>query len=170
MLMAVHLKSKNVYALFFALLISNFVAGINLDDDLRGAKSSALAFRAKVMSQPVTFDLLKGSLLAESEKRKQKMAFARQVVKQLYSMHQPALIIAGYWINEIEVLSNHQLNNQIRLVYFSSENELKYYRLNAVACYYLPQQDVVNDLKYNHAFTAHYAKPLFEDNGNDFRY
>jgi len=170
MICALYLEEKSLLILCTALFVSNFFLGINLNDALRGSGNSLVSYQAKIFSQPVSFDLLKGNLTADYVKRKQKMEFAYRAIEKLKSIEHPTVIIAGFWINEIEVLSHHELNPNIRLTYFINESELKYLSLNSVDIYYLPQQEVVNDLKYANTITKDFAKPLFPDLESDFVY
>ena len=170
--MLIEFYSRQRYSILFALgmTVSCFFVGINLQDDFRGAKPSALAKTISIASQKITVDLLNGPVLSNHSQRIQKMNFANEVIQKVQSINQPALIVAGWWINEIEILSGIKKSVNIRYCYFADEAELKNEKQKGVFIYYLPQQEDVNDLRWQKKFTKQYAQPLFKDNGQHFLY
>lgn len=165
-----YLTSKQINALALMMMCSCFFAGINLEDAYRGVNASALSKSFTIFSQPVTFDLLQGPVQADYLKREQKIDFVKKVIKETESFKQPALIIAGWWINEIEVTAKHNINKNVKLVYFASEQELMDAEKKHCAIYYLPQQNTVNDERFEKKFTNDYAMPLFDDDEASYVY
>ncbi len=162
--------SRQRYSVLFGscMIASSFFVGINLQDDFRGATPSQLSKTMEIGSQKITVDLLNGPVLSNHAQRIQKMNFAMEVVHKIQSIQQPTLLIAGWWINEIEVLGSDSKNTAVRLCYFADEAELQREKQKGILIYYLPQQDDVNDLRWDKKITRQYAKPLFNDNGQHF--
>lgn len=170
--MLIEYYSRQRYSMFFALsmAVSCFFFGINLQDDFRGTKPSVISKTVTIASQKITIDLLNGPVLSNHSQRIQKMNFAKAVIQKVQPVNQPTLIVAGWWINELEVLSGNTKPAAVRYCYFADEAELKIEKQKGVSIYYLPQQDDVNDLRWQKKFTRQYAQPLFNDNGQHFLY
>ncbi len=147
-----------------ALAFSSFFAGINLEDNYRGAPSSFLSAGFNISGQHLTFDVLRGPIIADNQRRKQQLEFAETVIENVKSIDKPTAIIAGWWINQLEVLTGKGKNESVTYYYFMDENQMQQLKNKGAIIYYLPQQEQVNDLRWQKQFTAKYALPLFNDN------
>ena len=170
LIMLIEFYSNERYTMMMAvgMILSSFLLGINLDDNFRGASASPLSIKMKVASQKISIDFLKGPVLADNSRRYQKMNFANDVISKAASLNKPTVIIAGWWINEIEVLSAKIKNQNVNYFYFLNEEELKKYQQQNFSIFYLPQQEQVNDLRWQKNFTRNYAEPLYSDDGQKF--
>jgi hypothetical protein len=167
LIILIEFYSNEKYSLVLALgmIVSSFLLGINLEDNYRGTTSSSLSLKLNLASQSISLDLLKGPMLADYERRKQKMSFVNDIILKTRSIVKPTVIIAGWWINDIEVLSAEHKNQNVKYFYFLTEDELKKYQQQGFNIFYLPQQDQVNDLRWQKNFTRNYAKPMYSDDG-----
>ncbi|MEO8149919.1 MAG: hypothetical protein ABI723_19930 [Bacteroidia bacterium] len=170
LIMLIEFYSNEKYSVVLAIgmIASSFFLGINLEDDFHGASSSPISLKLKMASQTLSIDLLKGPILADYSKRKQKMNFVENVIAKAKAFQKPTVIIAGWFINEIEVLGEKDKNPQVNYFYFLTEEDLKKYQQQNIPIFYLPQQDQVNDMRWKKNFTRSYAKPLYNDSGQIF--
>lgn len=145
-----------------ALVISSFSFGINLADSNRSSIGSALSFRKEINGQQVSFDLLKGALLDDYEKRLQRMAFAKQVVlKAKTELKEKSLIITSYWQNYILMQQDYEGLPSVKFAQYVDELQLLNFKREGYQIYYLPEADKWNDAAYKKIFTAQCGNPLF---------
>jgi hypothetical protein len=144
-------------AFSFSIIFSSFFMGINLNDKLRGSVPSALSYDFTVAGQHVSFDFLRGPVIADLHKRKNKMEFSESVFKKLQSINKKTVIIAGFWMNDI-LAKPYSLPSNILLVYYRDENYLNTKLHEGYEIYYLPDQDYYNDLCFRKTFTGKFAK------------
>lgn len=143
----------------FSVIFSSFFIGVNLNNDLRGAIPSKWSFSFSVFNESLTIDFLKGPLIAEKEKRNNKIAFAKSVIDNIDAIKNPAVLICGFWISDI--LGNaDSITPNIKLVYFVPEDSLVHFRHQGMQIFYLPEQDAFNDLRYKRSFTQTYGDPF----------
>lgn len=156
--LAIFLSRKMMLAFAGAMIISCFFVGINLDDPLRGSKASPLALRTKIGNTPVSVDLLSGMVIADDTKRKQKINYAKSIVKKLESTKTKTVIIAGWWQNELNYFALKNPNTNVSHLYYADENQLRDSILTGNKIYYLPEQDFYNDLRFQKKFTNEIAE------------
>lgn len=153
-------NKKQLYFLLAASVISCFFFGINLDDSRRGSEVSAYSYRTTVSGQPVAVDLLQGLVPADQSKRRQRTAFSKQVLEEAQNISENSVLIAGWWLSDMLVLSRDNPPLHVTFRYYTQEDTLKMIASQGTAIYYLPQQDEINDLRFRGNFTALYAKPF----------
>lgn len=102
---SIFLSRKMMWAFATAMLFSCFFLGINLDDPLRGSKTSGLAFLTTIGNTTVSIDPLAGMVIADLTKREQKIKYAKDVVQKLAAVSTKTVIIAGWWQNELNYFS-----------------------------------------------------------------
>jgi type IV secretory pathway VirB3-like protein len=159
-LWAAYSNGKHVVLIALLLVASNFLCGIYLNDNYRGNKSNGIVMH--IAGQSLSFDLFKGPLIAEHEKRNKKLAFVYAVIDTLPKLKQPFVILSGWYTNELEVIARSK-NININCEYFITPELLRDYKQKSITVYYLPQQDAVNDLRWQ-TNTKKMALPLYHSN------
>ncbi len=160
-LATVILLTERAFKLFFGmLLVSAFSFGVNLSDPLRGSKESAFAWHKEIGGQRIVFDLLEGPVRADQTKRQQRTAYAQSVLQVTDTITSPTVVVAGWWLADILVLQRAKENKQVEFRYYTEEKDLKRFATEKRRVYYLPEQDVFNDMRYKGQFTRRYAIPL----------
>ncbi len=152
-ILSILLSRKVMWSFAGAMIVSSFFLGINLDNPLRGSKNSALAVRTTIGETPVSIDLLSGPVIADDTKRKQKIDYAKSVVKNLESTKEKTVIIAGWWQNELNYFALENPNPNVTYLYYADETQLRDSILTGNRIYYLPEQDFYNDLRFKGDFT-----------------
>jgi hypothetical protein len=154
------LTKKQFYAFTFAMVVSSFFVGINLDDPIRGSKASPLSVKFIAGSTPVTLDFLSGPVPAEHTKRKLKIAYAQSVISNLENTKQKITVVAGWWQNELKYFSLAKPNNYVSYLYYADRQELRDSITSGNKIYFLPEQDFYNDLRFKDSFTKELAEPF----------
>jgi hypothetical protein len=150
--------SEKLLKLFVAVLVlSCFLFGINLNNSVRGNKPSAIAVNFNAGNNAVSLDVLNGPVLAEKQKRINKMLFAKNVADTLLKLPGNTLLIAGWHQNEIVYFAGADESESWKIVYYVDEDVLKAYSKNNYKIYFLPEQDFYNDLRFQKHFTGKYA-------------
>jgi hypothetical protein len=146
-------------AFSFSVIFSSFFIGINLNDNLRGSSPSSWSYDFEIAGQKVSFDFLRGPVIADLHKRKNKMDYSGSVAEQVKRITKKTVVISGFWLNDILVKAD-TLPSNVLLVYYTDENYLKSKQLEGFEIYYLPEQDYYNDLCNRKSFTKSFAKPF----------
>ncbi len=160
LLLSMLLSKKEQVYFAVAMVLSCFFIGINLDDPLRGSKSSSLAIRTQISGTPVSVDLLSGPVIADYTKRIQKIEYAKMVTNKLENTNEKTVIIAGFWQNEMNYFSLSKKNNLVSFLYYANENDLRDSISSGNKIYFLPEQDYYNDLRFGKTFTNQLAQEL----------
>lgn len=143
--------------LVIIVILSCFIFGINLSDPLRGSKESNYTLHTVISGQTIAFDPLSGPFVADITKREQRTTFANSVLKNASAIHEKTFIIAGWWLADLLVLQRGKENKEILFRYYTDEPELKWYKEKGYKIYYLPEQEMYNDLRFKKTFTLKYA-------------
>ena len=154
---ALFLDDKKMKLLAASMLLSCFFGGINLADDNRGSGKSAMALSFEVENQEISFDIGRGIFYADIVKRQQRTAFSNRVLKSLSGIHEKTIIIAGWWLADLLVLSRDEPLDNVILCYYQDEKTLQWYKKTGYAIYYLEDQNEYNDLRFCSTFTEQYA-------------
>jgi hypothetical protein len=154
------IRSKTAFIVFSSLIIiSPFIAGINLTDNFRGAAYSSLAKKFTVSGQEVFIDPVNGPVMNDFYKRKNKEQFTLKAIERMQAMKEPALVLTGWWHNEILVRIKHSGRRiNTALMSHASEKQLQWFRSRGMQIYFLPEIDRINDSRYGGSFTANYAE------------
>ena len=110
---ALWLKEKQFFILCFALILSPFLMSINLTDPIRGASHSSFAIKKTISGQELFLDPFSGPIFSDYSKRKLKIQYVDEVIEKAKEMDHKALIIAGWWYNEILVHHYNQTPNDL---------------------------------------------------------
>lgn len=162
---AILLTGKQMRFIAGCMVLSCFVLGINLDDPIRGSKTSSAAFRTVIGNTPVAIDPLSGMVTADNTKRRQKMNYAREVAERLSAVSEKTVVIAGWWQNEINYFLLNRKPQNLELVYYVDEKTLTGYHNSGYVIYYLPEQDYWNDVRFDAVgFTGRHAVEFPEKN------
>jgi hypothetical protein len=156
-MLASQMNEKYNITFCIALICSAFLFGINLQDDLRGSKPSAISFTKKISGQLISFDVLQGPVVADNCKRKNKMLFTSGVLTSASALNKNTVIIAGWWYNEIIMQLPPENNLKVAWLFYADENQLKDYTSKGFDIYFLPEQNTWNDARYGKKFTERYA-------------
>jgi len=132
--------------------------GLNLDNPIRGSDKSNIGIPITLSSTPLYADVLYGPVVADISKRKNKVAFANKIVSRLNELPGKTLLIAGWYQNEILFLSKSINNEYHKVVYYENEKVLINYKNDGYKIYYLPEQEVYNDMRFKGEFTKSYAQ------------
>ncbi|MFN5345750.1 MAG: glycosyltransferase family 39 protein [Bacteroidota bacterium] len=160
-LMTAFLCSDKIQILGASLLIiSCFFLGINLSDPLRGSKESAVSYTFQVSNQKVVFDVFSGIFTADITKRINRTEFSESVIQIASSITKPTYIIAGWYLSDILVLQKGRENKLVEYGYYTDESKLDSLKLKGIEIVFLPQQNELNDLRFQHTFTNQYASPF----------
>lgn len=163
LLFGYYLNRKNFKWLCWSLILSPFIFGINLTDAYRGADHSAYATIFKVSGQEIYMDPLIGPVRSDYSKRLQKMAFTSQIIERADTITSRTVIIAGWWYNEIMVtLIPKRQNKLVNFESYIDAGKINAYYKNHYRLYYLPEQNVYNDLKYEMKITDQLSKPFIK--------
>ena len=144
-------------AFSFSVIFSSFFIGINLNDHLRGSDPSSWSYDFELSGQKISVDFLRGPVIADLYKRKNKMEYSDNVAGQLKKITKKTVVISGFWMNDILVKAD-ALPTNVLLVYYTDENYLKSKQQEGFEIYYLPEQDYYNDLCFRKSFTKNFAK------------
>lgn len=153
---------KTLRVIAVLILLSSFAFSINLTDSLRGSSYSVAAMKFQVSGQEIFVDPLSGPIFSEKSKRKNKMAYVESVCVQLDTTRVPQALICGWWYNEIltEYLpgrSGRKLPGAVQLEFYAPCERMQ--TLSAThKIYYLPEQNLYNDLMFQQACTEELAE------------
>ncbi|MBK7968792.1 MAG: hypothetical protein IPK08_07515 [Bacteroidetes bacterium] len=153
-------KEKQLKWITMLMILSCFFAGIQLDDKLRGSTPTFASMPMQIGNTNVTFDLLQGPVSADDSKRKNKIAYAKQIATALSEIKNPTVLIAGWWQNEVNYFRISSPNPQTEVVYYIDEATIKDYQDKGYQLFFLPEQDFYNDLRFKGKFTITLAKPF----------
>jgi len=154
------LHRRQIVFVTLMMLFSGFLLGINLDNPIRGSKVTSLAFKMKMGDAAISIDLINGPLLADMQKRMQKIEFARKIADQLSSVKNKTLVIAGWWQNEINYFLIGRNNPYVKLIYYEDYHFLKSHLEEGYRIYFLPEQNYFNDLRFRGKFTDELSQPF----------
>lgn len=142
--------NRTMFNFFSCLLIlSSFFCSINLTDKLRGAGYSKMAMFFNVSGQELFFDPFSGPIFSDYSKRLQKMKYTDEVIRDVYSLGEKTVIIAGWWYNEIVVtMLPLPKNEHVIFVPYIDAEKMKDYLSKGYTIKYLPEQNIYNDLMY----------------------
>lgn len=160
MLFVLYLNRNRLRILVAGLFISCFFFGLNLDHPLRGSDRSFLSAGVGTGSVPVAFDVIYGPLVADVQKRKNKMDYARVVAEEVIRSQEKILLIAGWYQNEIVYRTGSFSSGNWKIIYYGDAPELHEHIEKGYKVYYLPEQETFNDLRYNKKFTKEIASPF----------
>lgn len=156
------LLSTRAFPVFCTLMmLSSFFFSINLTDSLRGAKYSAFALKFTIAGQEIFIDPLTGPIYSDYTKRLNKIRYAEEVYQKLCVQKEKMVLICGWWYNQLLVRNWDAVkNNNVELVFYISKEEIKKYLSEGYKIYYLPEQNLYNDLYSQMKFTDSAAKPF----------
>ncbi len=156
-----YLNKKAFKFLCFALIISPFICSINLTDKYRGAEYSNYALKATISGQEIFFDFFSGPIFSDYSKRKQKLKYTDAVIEKVKSISKKTIIIAGWWYNEITVkMLNQQKNSLVIFEAYINQEKINEHIKNGYELYYLPEQNLYNDLMYKMKLTDSISSPF----------
>lgn len=148
---------------FFAVIVflSSFITGVSLNNPSRGTIPSSYSLNFKTGSTKLSIDLLKGPVLADRERRINKIQFSQQAVNDILKIKKKTVIIAGFWYNDI-LIKLPILPEAVKIIYYADEPQLKKFLRGDYEIRYLPEQDVYNDLCYKKNFTNRLARAFYQ--------
>jgi hypothetical protein len=132
---------------------------MNLDDPFRGSKTSPLSFKTQIGQNPIAIDLLSGLVIADYTKRIQKTEYAVSIVNHMSRVKEKTVLIAGWWMNELQYFSIKNPNPMVKYVYYEDKVKLEKFKSEGYKIYFLPEQNFFNDLRFKDEFTDALADP-----------
>ena len=142
-----YLTTKQFKIFCCSFILSPFLFGMNLTDDIRGSKYSSLALKFNISHQEIFIDPIYGNVISEYSKRKQKMVFTDKIISKITAMKGKFVVICGWWYNEIAVKikqSGMELYSD-KIVFYINEYQMESYVKSGCKVYFLPEQDKYND-------------------------
>lgn len=171
LLLARFVKMQWIFITFCILtILSSFVLSVNISDSKRGADFSSHALFFNMAGQEIFADPLNGPIFSDYTKRANKAAFCSETLATIDTMGHPAILIAGWWHNELVVEmkeSGQECDVQLRA--HVSEDSLQYFKQANVNLFYLPEINVINNRRYGKDFTEQYAEPIINNGSNQKR-
>lgn len=159
---AMYLPKIHLRVFIIGMVLSCFFGGVNLIHELNGVSRTSFSVSKIFGVNEIAFDLLKGPLIAEHEKRKNQIRFAEKVINMEANITTPRVIIAGWWYNYI-IAINKTSNHFINYVYYEPQSVLVDYKSRGYEVYYLPEQNFWNNKRFKSRFTNELAEPLFPE-------
>jgi hypothetical protein len=153
------LKQSRLVAAAF--LLSPFLFSINLTDPMRGSDTSAAAITFHAAGQEIFLDPLSGPVQSERSKRLNKMAYCKRIMAATDTLTTPALIICGWWYNELK--TEHYTRPQSEFVsyrFYETCAVLDSARQKGARIYYLSEQNLYNDQMFGQQCTDSLAQPF----------
>lgn len=152
----------NSFRIFCLLMmLSSFFFSINLTDPLRGAKHTRFATKITIAGQEIFIDPLTGPIYSDYTKRLNKIRYTEEVYQKISLQKEKIVLICGWWYNQLLVRNwNETVNENVELVFYISKEEMEGYISKGYAIYYLPEQNLYNDLNSGMNYTDSVAKPF----------
>lgn len=148
-------RLKIMYMFFIP---ASFVMGINLTDASRGADCSVFSKNLVLANQEICLDPLQGPIFHESSKRKNKAAYTQQLIAASQNLPDSAVIIAGWWQGMVLVaLRNENPRPDLVWAYYLPEVTFTSYLKANRPIYFLAEQEVINNRKYNNQLATQHA-------------
>ncbi len=161
LLLGYYLDSKRFNLIAFAFIVSPFVCSINLTDKIRGAEHSRFALKTTISGQEIFFDIFSGPIFSDYSKRKQKLKYTDAVIESVKGTAKKTVIIAGWWLNEIETkMLTRNRNKLVKYEAYIDETKIRKYIEQGYRITYLPEQNKYNDLMYKMQVTDSLAVPF----------
>lgn len=144
------LNKKQFYFFCCLLSISSFCFSINLTDPIRGSSYSTSAIKYTISGQEIFLDPLSGPVFADYTKRLQKLNYTDRVLKRIESTKEKKVLICGWWYNELMVKSlDKEMPGHVVLEGYIDQEKMLYYKTMDHELFYLPEQEIYNDLLFN---------------------
>lgn len=158
LLFASRLSNPQFKVISILFILSPFVMGISLTDSFRGSKPSPLSTTVVVNKQEIAMDFLQGPLFADISKRKNKNEFVDKVLEQTCRMSEKSFIISGWWFNQIIMTTIESgIKPCAGYGFYITSEEMKKQKELGNSIYFLPEQDIYNDLYSGIKETNQYA-------------
>lgn len=160
------LKSKEFKIFCTCLILSSFIFSINLTDKFRGSVSSKYSLKHTISAQGIFLDPFTGAAYSDYSKRMQKMKFTDYVIDTCAHLQNKTVLICNWWCNELAVkMIDKKKNPNVIFEVNLNEAAMKNYIDKGYRIYYLPEQNIFNDLLFSIHVTDSLAKPfLVSDN------
>lgn len=155
------LNTTRAFLFFSSIIISPFIMSINLTDPARGAEYSSSSVIFKSAGQEIFIDPLSGPVFSDYSKRKLKMNFTKKVLNMTDTLQQKSLLICGWWYNMLLVEQYERNNNpNAVLTFYASPEKIDTSLAKGYRIYYLPEQNLYNNLMFKMNITDSVAKPF----------
>ena len=169
MLVVMYSPLRMIRIVTMIFMLAPFLFGMNITDELRGSGATGASVTFNISGQEISIDAARGPVLAEQEKRRNKMEYVERVCNYLDTTNQNQIVICGWWYNEIIAERFHRpAYNDLIMLYFYQPcailNEQASFiatiDLDTCRVYYLPEQDLYNDQMFGQSCTNEIAKPF----------
>ncbi len=149
---------------FFAitLIVSSFFIGISpLDRDDAPTPSKA-SFILPFGNEKLLVDLLKGPVLSYESRRKNGMEFTVRLLNSFDTVQKNSVVVSGKWYNQLNILRHDTAAEHLKLVSYLGQDSLLGYIGRGYNIYYLPQQEMYNNLVKNIDLKLYGAEPYIQ--------
>jgi len=147
------LKEKWIKPTAISFVVSLFLFGINISDELRGSTPKNHDPKIVVSGQEIFFSFERGLFFLELDKRKNKIKSTEKFIAELQALgNKKTVVICGWWYAMIETsaTAEKKLPQNIVLKYYLSQEEIRHYTKNGFELFYLPEQFEINERRnYN---------------------
>ena len=158
------LKSKEFKIFCSCLILSSFMFSVNLTDKYRGSASSKYSLKHTVSGQEIFLDPFTGPVYSDYSKRMQKMKFTDYIIDTCARLQNKTVLICNWWANELVVkMIGKKQNPNVIFEANLDETMMKSYLGKGCHIYYLPEQNIFNDLLFNIHTTNSFAAPFIAD-------
>ncbi len=142
------LKEKWIKPTAISFVVSLFLFGINISDELRGSTPKNHDPKIVVSNQEIFFSLERGLFFLELDKRKNKIKSTEKFIAELQALdNQKTVVICGWWYAMIDISATAEkaLPENIILKYYLNQEEMRHYTKNGFELFYLPEQFEINE-------------------------
>lgn len=154
-----YLYDKAFEFLCYTLIISPFLCTIGPEDRLDASTPSALSFSFKTSGENLTFDVLKGPVIAYKSRRVNGLEFVDNVLGAMDTSITKSVLVSGRWYNQLLVQQGDTMKNAILFKSYLNEAEAVYYFAKGFDIYYMPKQDYYNKIMRGIDLEIYGAKP-----------
>lgn len=141
-----YLYDKAFVFLCWMLIISAFIGNISPYERLDASTPSSLSFNFDAASEKLTFDLLKGPIIAYKSRRQNGLKFADKVLASIDTVSKKSVLVSGRWYNQFLVQQGDTMKKSVLFKSYLNEDEAVYYFAKGFEIYYMPKQDYYNKI------------------------
>lgn len=160
--LGIQLPKKWSYFAIISVGLSGWLLGLHTAGAQTGTPPTKLAIALNIAGQQLHFDPLRGIIPGDLAKRKSKEVVCLNIAEKLKYISKPTVVIAGWWFAQLSVYQRDKIwnNKNVVLVYYESPAVLKRFVQRGYQLRYLPEQQMINDIKFKTQYTAKNATLL----------
>ncbi len=156
-----YLYDKAFGFLCYMLILSPFLCTISPEDRLDASTPSDLAFSFNASDENLTFDVLKGPVIAYKSRRVNGQNFVNETLSAMDTSKTKSVLVSGRWYNQLLVQQGDTMKNAVIFKSYLDEEEAVYFFAKGFDIYYMPKQDYYNKIMRGIDLHIYGAKPYF---------